>query len=140
MSGPSERLLFVLRPPCTASHSLIIRARLVKNRLERRHRLREQLRPRNAAGRSTTEQMRLQRCEAGVAHLHRAHADLGDAALSFACERAMLLSGGPVLDVPVDGPRFRHLPALPRIETAEDIVGRIVNGADDTGVKPLPQG
>src|SRR5262249_22567208 len=52
--------------------------------------------------------------------------DLRDAPLSLAGQAAVLLSGDPVLDVEMPRPSFRHLPALPRIVTTEDVVGRIV--------------
>ncbi len=40
----------------------------------------------------------------------------------------MVLAGDPILDVEMDGPGLGLLPAFPRIETAEDKVGRVVGG------------
>src|SRR5262249_37257325 len=96
-----ERLLFVVRAACTASHSLIFRARLVENCLERRHCLRKQLWPGHAAGRAAAKQVRLKRREAVVAHLDGVGDRFRYPPLSLASQRAMLLSCDPVLDVEV---------------------------------------
>src|SRR5438093_13194472 len=101
---------------------LILGAGLVEDALVGRRRLGEQLRAGDAARRAAAEQVWLQRRETVVLHRHRLGHHLGDAALPLPGEPAVLLARCPILDVEVDRPLLRLLPALPRVEAAKDVV------------------
>src|SRR6266511_5722162 len=105
---------------------LVLRPGLVQNTPEGIGRLGEQVRPGDAARRPAAEQVRLQRGEAIVLPRHRLGDDLGDAALALAGDAAVLLAGRPVLDVEVDRPLLRLLPAVPRVVAAEDVIRWVV--------------
>ena len=117
---------------------MVLSTRAVEDALEGGDGLREQLRPGDAAGRAAAEQVRLQRGEA-VVGLRYLGDHLRDAPLPLAGQAAVLFAGDPVLDVEVGRPRLRHLPALPRIVAAEDVVGRVVDRPQVRTVDRLQQ-
>src|SRR5688572_28617577 len=108
----------------------LLRTDLAENAAQVFDGLGEQLGAGDAAGRAASEEMRFKRCEPVVVALDGIRQDVGDSALAFAGQTAVLLASGPVLDVEVNDTVAGREPAFPGVVTTEDKVRRIVDGAE----------